>query len=83
MTQETPLKVVDGENPPAPEVLAEAIVEIAAAMKKVLSSRLKRDTLILLVHWASRVPQRDVRLVLDSLEQLEQKFCNPKPKAKA
>lgn len=54
------------EKEVAAEILAEAIVQVAAAAQKLLASRLTRRALILLVHDAcgGNVGKRDIDLVL-------------------
>ena len=74
----TEIKVLPGDAPPTPEVLAQSIVDIAAGMKKLNASRLKSDAVVLLVHHASGVGRPAVRAVLDALTTLEQRYLKPK-----
>jgi len=56
------------------EVLASAIVDISKAAKSLLSSRLRHDTLIMLIAHSSKVSQKNVKAVLDSLTDLERRY---------
>ncbi len=57
--------------------LATAIQHISRSMKTLNESRLKRDTLVLLLHTKSRVAKRDIELVLNNLERLEEIWLKP------
>jgi MinD superfamily P-loop ATPase len=74
--------VKPGDEPPAPEVMAQAIVDIAAGMKRLTASRLRRDTIILLLHDATRIGKRDIGYVLNALDRLEELYLKPKPPTK-
>jgi hypothetical protein len=56
----------------APEILAQAIEDVAAAAKKLLASRLSKRAIILLIHdhAAGRVGKREIEQVLDSAASL-------------
>ncbi len=65
------------------EVLAQAIIDIAAGMKKLRSGRLNDRALILLIQSAvgsvpSPVSQRDIRAVLDAIQSLEAIYIRKK-----
>jgi hypothetical protein len=60
----------DPEAEVAPEILAQAIVDVAAAAKKLLASRLSKRAIILLIHDHSGVPKREIERVLDSAASL-------------
>lgn len=79
-TTERRVKVVPGDDPPAPEVMAQAIVDIAEAMKRLSQTRLSESTLHLLISHAAKVPQRDVKNVLWALRNLESVYLKPKAK---
>lgn len=72
-----PLNIEQGDTPPAPEVLAQALVDLAAAWKQFQGSRLRRATLVLLLHDASGVGKTDIRKVLDALDRLETNHVRP------
>lgn len=64
------------------EALAQAISELSAGVRRLLAGRLKRDTIILLLHDASKVGKRDIAQVLLELERLEQTYLKPVPTKK-
>jgi hypothetical protein len=64
--------IVNDDTPT--EVLASAIVDISRAAKSLLSSRLRHDTLIMLISHSAKVPQKHVKAVLDSLTDLERRY---------
>lgn len=72
------INVVPGNDPPAPEVLAQAIVDIATATKALHNTRLIDKTLHLLISHASGVSQRDVRAVLSAMWHLETTYLKPR-----
>jgi siroheme synthase len=67
--QQDPAKIVE------PLVLAHAIVDIGKAMQRLATSGLNRKAVVLLVSHDSKVSQRDVIYVLDSLEHLAKTYC--------
>jgi len=69
------------ELPPI-EQIADAIVAIGAAMKAINASRLKRETLVTLIHDSSKVAKGTIRLVLNNLDAIEETFLKPKPATK-
>lgn len=64
----------DPESPVERAVLADAILGIEYAMKKLLKSGLNRHAIIVLVHDACNVGKTDIRAVLDSLETLAKDY---------
>lgn len=75
------IKVNQVENEEvAPEVLAKSIEEIAKAMKVFNESRLRRKTIITLIHAESKVAKRDIEVVMNNLESLELLWLKPKNK---
>jgi hypothetical protein len=72
-------KITQSETEPvAPEIMARSIEEIAKAMKTLSATRLKRDAVIILIHARSKVGKREIELVLNNLEELEQIWLKPK-----
>lgn len=65
------VEVVQSESPVSTKVMAQAIVDIGKAMKTLSTSRLKEDTIVLLVSHKTRLPQYQVAAVFDSLQSLE------------
>lgn len=62
----------------APEQFAEEISKISDAVNKLLATRLKFDTIVLLVSHASKVGKRDVEAVLLAAANLEKNYLKPK-----
>ncbi|HEX8098125.1 MAG TPA: hypothetical protein VF507_08820 [Pyrinomonadaceae bacterium] len=60
-----------GEEPMAAEIIEQSIVEIADAMRRIERTRLTRDAIVTLIHAKSKVPKRDIEIVLNNLEGLE------------
>ena len=75
--------IQNDESPVSADVLAEAIIEIAAAMKQIASSRLNRKALMVLVNYKTGVGMSSVSAVLDSLDSLERNYLKPKDKPHA
>ena len=67
----------DEENPVSPEVLAQAIVDIAAGMSRLNASRLNRRAILVLLNDMSGVPKRDIDAVLNGLDSLESYCLKP------
>ena len=65
------------ENEQPVEMIATAILEISAAMKKIQASRLKRETIVALIHDKTKLNKRVIERVLDNLDQLEANFLKP------
>ena len=72
-----PVEVI-GMDEVAPEVLASALVDIAASAKKLLSGPLRRSTIILLIQHGCPSTHRPSRSVIDdvvySIENLGTKW---------
>jgi len=64
-----------GDNAVEVETLAATIVEIGKAAKKLSKSGLNRQGVLVLLKHHSGVPFREINLVLDGLEELEDKYC--------
>lgn len=77
------ITVNPGDEPQGPEIMEAAIVELAAGMKRLNSTRLKTETIVTLISDVSRVPKTTVRLVLNNLDDLESTFLKPKKNARA
>ena len=61
-------------NNDAPELLASSIVDLSDAAKKLLEGPLKKDAIVLLLWDMTKIPRRDIRLILDSLDGLKSKY---------
>jgi hypothetical protein len=79
MKANTPkLKVKLDETKPEPvEIIAKAIVEISAAMKKINASRLKRRAVVTLIQAESGLGKGAIELVLNNLDLLEEIWLKP------
>lgn len=68
------------QNPVPVEVLAEAIVSISAGIKKLRAGPLNERCLLLLIQNAApfTINQKQVRTVLDGIEQLEHEYLKPR-----
>lgn len=62
------------------EVLAQSIESLAAGMKKLNESRLKRDAIVILLQAQTGVNRGEIRSVLNGLDQLERMWLKPKVK---
>lgn len=65
------------------EAVATAIRKIGDVSKRMLAAGLKRDTIILLLHDATRVNKRDIKAILDALPHLPRWYLAPKDKPTA
>lgn len=70
----------DPENPIPAEILAKSIQDIAAGMARIRTTRLNDKAVEFLIHHASGVPVTQVRLVLNSLDNLEAVYLKPRKK---
>lgn len=59
--------------------LERAIADLAEGMRKLSATRLKRDTIILLLHDATKIGKRQIEYVLNALGQLESNYLKPVP----
>ena len=69
------------QNPEAPvatEVIAAAVEEIAAGMRRMRAGRLNDRALVLLLHHSTGVPQCVIRQVIAGLEGLEVQYLKKK-----
>ena len=69
------VKVKKSEPPESKEILAEAIVNIGNAAKKLQASGINKRAIIILLQAETKLPQGTIRLVLDALPQLERWYC--------
>ena len=72
----TQIKVVKNQDKPEPtEVLAEAIVRIGSAMKKLEESGLNEYAISVLLQHETKISMRDIRLILNSMKKLQGWYC--------
>jgi hypothetical protein len=66
-------RVTDDTNE-GPEILASEITKVATAARALLSSRLTKKAILLLIKDASGVPQGQVALVLEAAAELDKRY---------
>lgn len=64
--------VIVGTDDVGPEILAKAIVEVADAAKKLLSSRLTKKAILVLLKDKTGLPQHAIESVLDGAARLDE-----------
>ena len=69
------IKVVESEPPENPEILAEAIIEISSAIRRLLDSGINRRGVVILLQADTKLSRASINLVLDSLGELEDLYC--------
>jgi hypothetical protein len=72
-----PVKVLqkDADKPIEKEILAEAILKVSDAMRKLSASGLNRDAIVALVKDASGITKKDINNILDTLVDLKALYC--------
>jgi len=72
----TRVKVKKSEPPESTEILAEAIVNIGNAVKKLSDdSGLNKRAIVILIQAETKLSRRDIITVLDSLPRLRSWYC--------
>lgn len=73
---------VNEDNPEPLEILAQSIIDVSDAAKKMLSGRLKRSTIIILIQHAcgNRVTRQQIEDVLDNTASLKDIYLVPPEK---
>ena len=69
------IKVVKSDPPQTTEILAEAIVRIGDAAEKLNKSGINRKAIEVLLHDATGLARRDIKVVLDALPRLRGWYC--------
>ena len=70
------IKVVkNAENPESTEILAEAIIRIGENFEKLQKSGINREAIVVLIHDMTKLPKRDIGLVLNSLAKMKGWYC--------
>jgi hypothetical protein len=73
------IKIIPEGNEPMPiEIIEQAIVDIAAGMKKLHSTRLTRKAIVTLLHASSGVNKGTIEIVLNNLELMEHTWLKKK-----
>lgn len=70
---------LESEKPlPPPEEVAQAIVDLAAAARKMMSTRLtNRAIVILLQEMSGRVKRSDIEIILRNLQLMDREWLKP------
>jgi len=74
--EQTVIVKQDEQEPIAAEIIAKALIEISEATKKMLRAGLKYETIVTLVAAHSGVAKKDVRLVINNLEDMKEIWCS-------
>jgi len=69
-TQQITVKVKE-ENPEPFEIIAQSVIDLSEAFKKIEAGPLKRRTVVLLLQDATGLPQRDINKILDAAPKLK------------
>lgn len=76
MSKTRKIKVVQNEEEEVPqEILAEAIVSISIAFKKLCKSGLNRKAIVALIHDRSKIGKGTIEIILNNLEALREDYC--------
>ncbi len=71
----TSVRVVKSDPPESKEILAEAIVRLGDSVRKLDESGLNHKAIVLLLQDATKLPKRDIELVLSSIPRLKAWYC--------
>jgi hypothetical protein len=63
------------DAPVAAEIIAQAIIDISDAAKRLNNAGLKRRAVVALIHDVSGIAKRDIEIVLNNLESLREQWC--------
>lgn len=69
------VKKSDPPNTETKEILAEAIVRLGAAVTKLNKSGLNKRAIVCLLHDATKLPKKEITLIIDAIPQLERWYC--------
>lgn len=65
---------VDDQNPQSLELLATSIIELSEGVKKLLSSRITRNAIVVLLKDSTGLSARDINNVLEAVENLKKAY---------
>ena len=72
----TNIKVVKNIEKPEPtEILAEAIIRIGESFDKLQKNGLNKTAIVVLIHDYTKIPKRDINIVLESLSKMKGWYC--------
>lgn len=69
------VQVVKSDPPESTEILAEAIVRLGEAVRKLDASGMNRKAIVLLLHDATKVNKTDIAAILDAIPRLRGWYC--------
>lgn len=69
------VQVVKSDPPETTEILAESIVRLGEAVKKLDASGMNRKAIVLLLHDVTKVGKRDIEDILDAIPRLRGWYC--------
>jgi hypothetical protein len=70
------IKIVKNEEKPeSTEILAEAVIRIGENFEKLQKSGLNKRAIVALIYDYTKLPKRDIELVLESLAKLKGWYC--------
>jgi hypothetical protein len=70
------IKIVKNQEKPEPvEILAEAVIRIGENMEKLQKNGLNERAIIALLYDYTKIPKRDIELVLHSLAKMKGWYC--------
>lgn len=72
-----PVIIQNPESPIPAEIIAQSIIDLAKAAKILSTTRLTRRAIVTLIHDNSCVGRRDIEMVLNNLEALEETWLKP------
>jgi len=71
MTKQNTMTAEEKRNAEMVEEIATNIAKLSRQTTALLNGRLKRQTIVILLAQMTKMPQRDIYIVLDALEQME------------
>ncbi len=74
--QEIKVTHAPGDSVRVYAVMASAIEQISKSMKELSESRVSRNMIVTLIHANSRIGKKDIEIVLNNLESLEETWLN-------
>ena len=70
------IKIIKNMEKPEPvEILAEAVIRIGENMEKLQKSGLNQRAIVALLYDYTKVPKRDIELILSSLAKMKSWYC--------
>lgn len=67
--------VKKSDPPESKEILAESIVKLGKALDELNKSKLNKRAILILLQDATKLPKRDIELIIDSIPRLTAWYC--------